>query len=351
LAKPLGIVNGILGREPTVFQLGMVDREFTLSEPLYRSEFEVPDTADLTLNFGIEDTLPALDLCMMHVWTGTGPDPGLTAGWRMPISPSFEIAEIRADHPYGVSRVATGSKGMKKYPSGDWMTSPQWFEHVEGAFTSFSFVDLIAENGSGLLVMHSGSQQFWLTDQGVAVQLSMIDPWDEAKATSGFHTDFRFYPHRPLTDSQRWRLAQEFRVPLRMVAASEGGDLPTTFSALSCDAPNVVPTAFYRETEDFSGKYLDDYAGKGIGYPFVVRVVEFDGIETEATLKVSGTVAKAYKTNFLGQIEEDVTDELKIHMRPYEIATVYLDIVEGRKQTRDLDAKREIWATVHRVDD
>jgi len=36
-------------------------------------------------------------------------------------------------------------------------------------------------------------------------------------------------------------------------------------------------------------------------------------------------------------------------MRPYEIATVYLDLAEGRKQFRDLDAKREIWATVHRT--
>jgi alpha-mannosidase len=62
-------------------------------------------------------------------------------------------------------------------------------------------------------------------------------------------------------------------------------------------------------------------------------------------------VAKAYKTNHLGQILEEITCTLKVKMRPYEIATVYLDIVEGRKQTRDLDAKREIWATVHRVED
>ena len=39
---------------------------------------------------------------------------------------------------------------------------------------------------------------------------------------------------------------------------------------------------------------------------------------------------------------------LRFKMRPYEIATLYLDIVPGRKQFRDLDAKREVWATVHR---
>ena len=143
----------------------------------------------------------------------------------------------------------------------------------------------------------------------------------------------------------------EDRPVSQVSAGKESGGLPSSFSALSCDAPNVVPTAFYRETEDFSGKYLDDYAGKGMGYPFVVRLVEFDGIETETTLNVSGTVARAYRTNLLGQIQEDITQDLKVHMRPFEIATVYLDIIEGRKQTRDLDAKREIWATVHRVED
>jgi alpha-mannosidase len=35
-------------------------------------------------------------------------------------------------------------------------------------------------------------------------------------------------------------------------------------------------------------------------------------------------------------------------MRPHEIATVMADIVPGRKAFRDLDAKREVWATVHR---
>jgi alpha-mannosidase len=35
-------------------------------------------------------------------------------------------------------------------------------------------------------------------------------------------------------------------------------------------------------------------------------------------------------------------------MRPREIATIYADLVMGRKQWRDLDAKRNVWATVHR---
>jgi alpha-mannosidase len=42
--------------------------------------------------------------------------------------------------------------------------------------------------------------------------------------------------------------------------------------------------------------------------------------------------------------------ELAFPMRAFEIATIYADIVPGRKQARDLDARREVWATVHRVD-
>jgi len=40
--------------------------------------------------------------------------------------------------------------------------------------------------------------------------------------------------------------------------------------------------------------------------------------------------------------------QVKFRMRPREIATVYADMVMGRKEYRDLDAKREVWATVHR---
>ena len=352
LAAPIGMVRGVVRGNPVTFEPENGEREWTESEPVHRSEFSIPDIADLSITYGVEDTLPAIDMRLQHIWTGQGCDPGVLAGWRMPIRPSFKISKIFTDQPYGVSEVKTGSSGHRKYPTGDWMTSPQWFEEVSGAFTATSFVDLVAEDGTGLLVMHNGSQQFWLAEGGVDVQLSMIDPWDEQRAESGFDTTFRLYSHGPLIHTQRWKLAQEFLNPLRMLNLTPEGDLPRSFTSVSCDAPNVVPTAFYRETEDFSGRYLENYAGKGMGYPFIVRLVEFDGIETTAKLTVAGTVARAFKTNLLGKILNELDPgQLEVQMRPYEIATVYLDIVEGRKQTRDLDAKREIWATVHRVED
>ncbi len=277
---------------------------------------------------------------------------------------------IRTDTPYGVVDVKGRSKGRKKYPTGDWMTSPQWFEEVESAFFGLSFVDF-SEGVRGVMVRQVSPKQWFRGEDSVQCVMTSYDPWDENEFDRSVQVGITVIPHGDWPASTCWKVANT-KEPMRLSRCLK------VFSALSCDAPNVIPTAFYRETEDFSGKHIENYAGKGMGYPFVVRLVEFDGLETEATLTVAGTVAAAYKTNHLGQIietlhppapssfsrdthsrpDKSATAENKegvtripISLRPYEIATVYLDIVEGRKQTRDLDAKREIWATVHRVED
>lgn len=152
------------------------------------------------------------------------------------------------------------------------------------------------------------------------------------------------------------------------------GDIPLTyFSFAQIEPSNVLMTALYREAEGHSGHGLEHYAGRGMGYPYVLRLVEYDGLDSEVDLTIVGPIAKAYKTNLMGEIESEIvpcrTDDgrltrnpaelakfgieaasLKFKMRAHEIATLYLDIVPGRKQTRDLDSKREIWATVHRQD-
>ena len=286
-------------------------------------------------------------------------DPGLNSGART-IWLAKPGSKLVTDQPYGVSEANPQGTWLRKYPEGDWMTSAQWFESVENSFFSQSFVELADSSGSRLLILHNGSQQWQRIGQEVHNIIQVVDPWDGGKHRTTARAKYRVFADEQFSNAKKWKLGREFfgltehtedRPVSQVSAGKESGGLPSSFSALSCDAPNVVPTAFYRETEDFSGKYLDDYAGKGMGYPFVVRLVEFDGIETETTLNVSGTVARAYRTNLLGQIQEDITHDLKVHMGPYEIATVYLDIIEGRKQTRDLDAKREVWATVHRVED
>jgi len=99
-------------------------------------------------------------------------------------------------------------------------------------------------------------------------------------------------------------------------------------------------------------------------YPYVLRLVELNGQAATARLRVPGPVAAAFRTNLLGETLETLAptpaaapaqgpaqwSELALELRPHEIATVYLDLVPGRKVPRNLDDYRSIWATVHRVE-
>lgn len=291
----------------------------------------------------VDVTLKAFDL--------PRPDPGLNSALSMRIEIPGGPPRLWVDHPYGSSEIEGTSRGVKKYPKGDWMTSPQWFEEIEHAFHCSSFVDLVEPSGErGVLVIHDGSQQWFRDGDGVRVLLCSYDPWDEEFFLGSFEAAFRLIPHRGLAHAQRRRFAQEFLRPVEAIASSPGGDAPETYSLVRCTTPGVLIEAVYRETEDV-GRHLEGYAGKGLGYPLAVRLVEWNGEPAEAVLEWSGNVASAFKTNLLGGSPLPLATEgstVRVPMRPHEIATVYVDLIEARKQTRDLDAKREVWATVHR---
>lgn len=281
---------------------------------------------------------------------------GYRGGSRLAFVPNLEQPEIRVETPYGVAQVEGRMKGVRKYPEGDWMTSPQWFEDVEGGFYGLSFVDF-SSAGRGLLVRQDSTTQWFRRDSSFEYMAATYDPWDEKVVPFQMDKEIQLIPHGSMSATDCWKLAN-----VKPLTAAEG--TPGDFSTLSCSTPNVALTAFYRETDDYSGMHLENYAGVGMGYPFVVRLVEFDGLDTLAEIHVAGEVAKAYKTNLLGQVETELevivetgeaghphTDRsslLRVPMRGNEIATLYLDIVEGRKVARDLDAKREVWAQVHR---
>jgi alpha-mannosidase len=264
------------------------------------------------------------------------------------------------------------------------MTSPQWFEAIENHFTAQSFVDFVRSDGSGILVVHNGSQQWFFGSEGIENLIAVSDPWDEHRANPHARVKYRIHAHGPISNAERYMLGREmFGLPdyskshvkesMHGIEA-HSGRLPRAFRAISIDAPNVVATAFYREIEEFSGHGLESYAGQGMGYPFILRLIEFDGISGDVEVTLPGPIAKAVKTNLLGEraygdLEVKPGDPnaliatpgelepfgirpetIAVPMRPYEIATIYLDLVPGRKVARDLDAKREIWATVHRTE-
>jgi alpha-mannosidase len=311
------------------------------------------------------------------------PDPWLSAALQTRISSTLPVVSFIHDHPFGVSEIRAAGKYLRKYPTGDWMTSPQVFETVENPFTALHFLDL--EDGErGLLFIHDGSQAYLRRGDSAHQILSMYDPWDEDYFVASLEARVRVVPHAAITNAARWRLAQEFNRPVWTASCSSGirhlpaicdeesGNIPLAYGSLSCDAPGVVLAAFYREME-YSGKDVEGYAGQGMAYPYILRLVELNGEPAEAGLTLPGRVAAAYRTDLLGRKENELRVEypgggasphpsglgqvestepfsrLTVPMRPFEIATLYLDIEEGRKIYRDLDAERQVWATAHKV--
>lgn len=310
-------------------------------------------------------------LCL-RITTGTipspRPDPGMHAGLQLPVVPSFAPFTLVHDHPYGVGTVRADGSFRRKYPTGDWMTSPQWFETIRRPFTASSFVDILDSSGErGLLVVHDGSQCFFRDEEGVRLLLCAYDPWDEAYFDGELDAHVWLVPHGPLTHSERVRmaagLAGKTEASLWERKREPGGHQPEEFGSLLVEPSHVLATALYRESER-AGEHLPEWAGRGMGFPYVARLVEYDGIPAGVTLRLPGAVARAARTNLLGELLEELRPEpaaapfgppdlhwsaLQLRMRPHEIATVMADLELGRKQARDLDRYRSVWATVHRT--
>ncbi|MFO0833403.1 MAG: hypothetical protein U0638_00420 [Phycisphaerales bacterium] len=320
---------------------------------------------------------------------------------------SFEPELLRlsriADSPFNFSRTSAEGGGKRKYPTGDWMTSPQVFETITNACTANRAIDLIEpQSGLGVLISHRGNQQFIAVPHGVRALLWSYDPWDENQYRDDCNAAIELRTHGPIENSQRARLAQSDWVGgTPELSSKAGGDLPPVFGPLSVEnAPNVLAHAFFRESMK-SGEHLPHWAGHRMfeasgglcDHPFVIRLVEWDGQPAEVTLKLAGPVAMAAKANLLGEVLSECPrgvgvgpagwspldtgwlecspcdpppwaivggkpielrgkpiewTQVRFAMRPREIATIYADMVMGRKQFRDLDAKREVWATVHK---
>lgn len=346
--------------------------EVTLSENAWGAALKIirysREDAPIEISVSLAPEIEAVDVAF-EAAALPRPDPWHHAALQTTLAVDLPRARLIHDHPYGLSEIKALGSYPRKYPTGDWMTSPQVFEEVRHPFTALQLLDL-DDGERGLLVLHDGSQAMLLDEPGVARVrnvLSMSDPWDEDYFVPELHAHLRFVPHGRLTHAQRWKLAQSFTRPVLVetVRSDGAGDLPAAFAGLWCDAPGVAATAFYREQETV-GAYLERYAGLGLSYPTIVRLVELDGVATTARLQVPGMVACAYRTNLLGQTLESLVpvpaeaplagaDEqsewsaLSVPLRPYEIGTLYLDPELGRKRPRDLDAYRHVWATVHRV--
>lgn len=348
--------DGVLDEAVPLLDFACVQHGETVNFLLESMEID-PHSGDLVVRFhhpeqgGIRaDIRLVSEMAAVDIRLAAGslprPDGGMNAGVQTRFNVRGGIAKIETDSPYAVHEVQANGRYRKKYPTGDWMTSEQWFETIERPFDALTFVDLESKEGGGLLVIHDGSPQWFRDENGVRNLLTMYDPWDERYWIDRFQVCYRLVPHRGMTAADRWRAAKTFtRPPLIRIRGGGAGDLPREFSAATCDSPHAAITALYRETGE-AGRGLADYAGT-FDYPYVMRVVELDGIGGTTNLSISGTVERATQTNLLGESQTE-RETTSLELKPHEIATLIFDWKEGRKQTRDLDAKRKIWATIHR---
>jgi len=319
---------------------------------------------DVTLHYGwLDDGLElAIDVARLP-----RPDPGFGGALRLVLGGLGALA-LRHDTPYAVTPVAARGEHVRKYPSGDWMTSKQWFETVRGAFTARTFVDAARPDGSGVLCAHDGTQGWFRSGDDLEAVLHVYDPWDEDRwidpGTAPWRGRFLLVPHGSLGPAVCVQIAEGFRAaPRRAAHAGPGGAFPPTFGALRCAPAHVLVTAFHREHKK-AFEHVENAFGPAVRNPFVVRLVEFDGRPADVELQVPGPCPLAARTDLLGALVAELRaapctpppwsppglpwSALRFRMRPREIATVMLDLELGRHAPRDLDAHRHVWATVHR---
>ena len=331
----------------------LVDRSTPAPSILVRRHAR--DGSELCVRVSLAPVVDAVDL---HVTSDAIPrsDSRMAAALQMPIAFRLPGARLIHDHPYGISEIRAEGTYRRKYPTGDWMTSPQVYEEVYNPFTALNFVDFVAE-AAGVLYIHDGAQGMLRDGSVVRNLLSMHDAWDEDYFVAGLDARMRILPHGALTNCDRWRRAQEFNRPLlAVVKPNAGGDMPATFAGAACPSTAAAATAFYREAED-AGRHCTDYAGAGMHFPYIVRLVEFNGDTTEASLQLPGRAAVARRAGLCGERQADLpiiapvrpageSDmwRVPVALRPHEIATVYVDLEMGRKVYRDLDSQRHVWA-------
>lgn len=319
------------------------------------------DGAVVEVRMALAADVDALDLAFTGN-LGDGPDGRAHSALMTLVEPDLDVAEVRHDTPYAVGSITGRSTWHRKYPTGDWMTSPQEFETITDAFTALQFVDLSSAHGPGLLWMHDGSQGFHRANQGFWNVLSMRDPWDEHHFDSELTAAVRLLPHDGnMTDARRWKLAQELTRPAIDITVGEpdlarypgtpAPELPAPFVTASDDGAAV--TAVYRDS-DYHATGFPDHVNRIAPRAALIRVVELDGRSSTAVLAFGEAITRAWSCTSLGEIRSELPvgdREVRVSLRPHEVATIAVELPPAPGDEKTLDDDRKIWATVHRHDE
>ena len=344
----------------------------------YATTTDEGDELELTLRWHPVQRALELHLCADH---GRPWDPGMNAALALDLVPAGGLRSLAHDHPFALTRVEARASRSRKYPTGDWMTSEQWFEEVAGPFSALHLVDAQLTGGA-LLVVHDGSQSWQRTDAGLRVLLNVVDPWDEEYWQPQLEARLWLVPHDGLDATARLRIAQELLAePCELtLPAGEGTSACVGGGALDHQAPplaramsgavlrgRALPSA-WRRCSASEGEHLPEWAGHGMAAPHELRLVELEGEASSVELFLPGPLGELWRTNLLGEREERLEareagpDELSslpappagaawqrvaLELCPHGVVTLLADCLPGRKEPRDLDARRKVWAAVH----
>jgi alpha-mannosidase len=171
----------------------------------------------------------------------------------------------------------------------------------------------------GVSVLNDGKYGWDYHDGVLRLSLLKAPIWPDSTADRGRH-HFRFavYPHAGDWRAARTvRRAAEYNVPL--LAAREAphpGALGRAVSFASAEPANVQ-LAWLKRAED--------------GDRWVVRLVEWDGLATRATVSLRCPVARAWSANLLEDPGSPLVVQngrVGVSLRPHEIATLLVECHE-----------------------
>ncbi len=317
----------------------------------------------LRMNWKLHPRLPVVEW-MLELSHASPPDPGMNYGVRLELQmPSMPTA-VQADFPYGWSEIQALADRRRKYPSGDWMTSEQWFETVHRPFTSLRWVQW-DHPVAPMLWIHDGAQSWCRLEQGIAVLLNLKDPWDEEFWHPRCEARLWQVLEPPASPEQRERLVDELLQeplwsplppPALATNACVGGgsldhreELPAMLPGLRHSGSGRITSL--RRADAREGQELLAWAGHSMKHPWVLRLVETAGRGGEAMLRLPPPIRRAWRCNALGEAIQEMAchdGEIRLTLDAHQILTLMVDVPASAAQPRDLDHKREVWATIHR---
>jgi alpha-mannosidase len=212
----------------------------------------------------------------------------ITEGYWLELRPAFAVETVLRDYPFGVE------PGRKP------------------AIHALTWLDLQAQDGSGLLLVHGGTQYFKRRGDGTFANLVMRE-W-ESHFTGEFGwprtAAYRYvlWPHGPgFSNMDRARAAAAFdHKPRCVVLPPQAGSLPLRRSFVAVEGGGAFLSSFRRTMEGQAGCEL--------------RLVECEGQGGQARVTTSLPLGPAHPVDALGRpVRELLPSAEGLKLRPWEI--------------------------------